>query len=145
MKWERENPYLFLEDLRMKWCKNGGFSRVIRWVWEIVQMGKTMNSQKCSRENWKVLKTDQFTQNMRFSRLSQVTFKLPGLAARTLERKTFEKISKYFSRLEVPLVRESWSEPWKSLCTPRNWTFHPGTNRQPEPRKAWKPRFWKIL
>ena len=23
IKWDRENPYLFLEDLGMRWCRNG--------------------------------------------------------------------------------------------------------------------------
>ena len=53
--------------MRLKWCKNGGSSRVTWWVWERFEMGKIMNSQKCSRENWKHLKTDLFAQNMWFS------------------------------------------------------------------------------
>ena len=84
-------------------------------------------------------------QNAWFSRLNQVARKSPEPTARTLERKTFEKFSKCFSRLEVPLARESRSELWKSLCTSRDWTFHHRTSRQPEPQKAWKPIFLKNI
>ena len=104
-----------------------------------------MKSHKSLRENWKVLKTDIFAQNTRFSRLSQVARKLPGPATRTLERTTFEKFSKCFLQLEVLLARELWSEPRKSLCTPRDWTFHLRINRQLELWKAWKPRFLKNI
>ena len=104
-----------------------------------------MNSQKCSRENWKGLKTDHFWQNTRFSRLNQVAYKSPGLAAKTLERKTYEKISKFFLRLEVPLARELRTKLRKSLCTLRDWTFHPQKSHQPEPRKAWRTRFLKNI
>ena len=34
------------------------------------------------------------------------------------------------SRVEGLLARESWAEPWKSLCTPSHWTFHSQTSRQ---------------
>ena len=84
-------------------------------------------------------------QNAWFSRLNQVARKSPEPTAKTLERKTFEKFSKCFSRLEVPLARESRSELWKSLCTSRDWTFHHRTSRQPEPQKAWKPIFLKNI
>ena len=58
-------------------------------------------------------------------------------------KKTFEKFSKCFSRLEVPLTRESRSESRKSLCTLHDWTFHPRTSRQHESRKTWKSRFFE--
>ena len=77
--------------------------------------------------------------------MSQVARKSLRLAARALDRKTFEKFSKCFSQLEVPLTRESRSELWKSLCTPCDWTFHLQKSRQPELRKAWKPRFLKNI
>ena len=60
-------------------------------------------------------------------------------------KKTFEKFSKCFSWLEVPLARESRSEPQKSLCTLHDWTFHPRTSRQHESRITWKPRFLKNI
>ena len=56
---------------------------------------------------------------MRFSQLSQVACKLPGLAVRTLEWKLLKKFFKCFSRLEVPLARESWIEPRKSVYPSR--------------------------
>lgn len=60
-------------------------------------------------------------------------------------KKNFEKFSNFFLRLEVPLMRESRSELWKSLCTPRDWTFHPRTSCQHESRIAWKPRILKNI
>ena len=131
--------------MRLKWCRKGGSTRVTQWVWERFEMGKTMNSQKCLRENWKCLKTDLFAQNTRFSRLSQVACNSPGLAARTLKRKLLKKISKCFSRLEVPLARELRTEPRKSLCTPHGRTFHLQTSRQPEPQKAWNSKILKNI
>ena len=47
--------------------------------------------------------------------------------------KVLKKFAKYFSRLEVSLARESRAEPRKSLCTPRDWTFHSRTSRQNRP------------
>ena len=60
MKWERESPYLFLEDLRMKWCKNRGLFESDTVSLRVFQVRKKMNSQKCSRENWKGLKNWPF-------------------------------------------------------------------------------------
>ena len=112
----------------------------------VFQKRKKMNNQKCLRENWKGLKLTHFVQNTRFLRLRQVACKSPRPAARTLRRKLKKKkISKCFSRLEVPLARESRTEPQKSLCTPRDWTFHSWTSRQPKPQKVRKPYFWKIF
>ena len=108
-------PYLFLEDWGWSDVKNGGSLRVTRWVWERFEMGKTMNSQKCFRENWKCLKTDLFAQNTRFSRLSQVVSKSPRPDAKTLKKKILKNLSKCFSRLEVLPTRESRGEPQKSL------------------------------
>lgn len=62
-----------------------------------------MNSQKCSRENWKVLKTVPKARNTRFLRLNQVTCKSLGQVARHL-RRNFWKIF---------------------LSVFRNWKFHP--------------------
>ena len=81
-------------------------------------------------------------QNTHFSWLSQVVRKSPGPTARTLERKIFEKFSKCFSRLEVSLMRESRSEPRKSLCTFRDWTFHLWISCQIESRETLKTQMW---
>ena len=70
-------------------------------LWER-RMDKTMNSKKCSRENWKVLKTVLEAQNMRFSRLNWVVNKSPGQVAKHLRDKIFEKLSKCFLWLEGP-------------------------------------------
>ena len=65
-------PITFLEDWswddeeQWRFLKRNTVSLWERWT------DKTMNSQKCSRENWKVLKTILKAQNMRFSRLNQV-------------------------------------------------------------------------
>ena len=69
-------------------------------------------------------------QNTRFSWLKWVANKSLGLAAKTLKDKIVKKFFKCFSRLEGLPVRESRDEPQKSLCTPRDWTFHLRTSRQ---------------
>ena len=99
----------------MKRCKNRGSSRVTRWVLERFEMGKKMNSQKCSREKLKTFKTDLYVQNTRFLWLSQVAKKSPGPVARTLKTKILKNFSKCFSELEVLPVRESRDKPRKSL------------------------------
>ena len=50
---------------------------------------KTMNSKKCSREKWKVLKTVLKAQNTCFSWLNQVTNKLPRQVAEHVRDKIF--------------------------------------------------------
>ena len=80
-------------------------------MWER-RMKKTMNSQKCSRENWKVLKTVLKAQNMRFSWLNQVVNKSPSQAA---IEKIFEKFSKCFLPLEGTPARKSLRELRKLL------------------------------
>ena len=96
-------------------------------------------------EKWKGLKTNQFCAKHAIfvTELSRV--QVARASRQNTWKKTFEKFSKCFSRLEVPLTRESRTEPRKSLCTPRDWTFHPRTSRQPELRKAWKTRFLKNI
>ena len=141
----KRKPIPFSWRLRLKWCKNGGSLRVTWWVWERFEMGKTMNRQKCSRENWKRLKTNLFAQNTRFSRLSQVVSKSPGPVARTLETKILKNLSKFFSQLEVLLARELWGEPWKSLSS---LATEPSTHEQVtrlSHEKHYKPKFWKIF
>ena len=56
MMWGNENPYLFLEDLKVKKCRNGvcrEWHRVFGWVSVEREMGKTVNSHKKSREKLK--------------------------------------------------------------------------------------------
>ena len=56
MRWGNKNPYLFLEDLKVKKCKNGvcrGWHGVFGWVSVEKEMGKTVNSHKKSREKLK--------------------------------------------------------------------------------------------
>ena len=107
----------------------------------VCQARKKMNSQRCSRENWKGLKKlTKFAQNTRFSRLNPVMCKLQDQPPEHLKEKSW-KISNRFSRLEVPLTRESQTEPRKSLCTPWDWTFHQQTSHQPKPWKAWNSKY----
>ena len=56
MRWGNENPYIFLEDLEVKKCKNGvcrEWHGVFGWVSVEREMGKTMNSHKKLREKLK--------------------------------------------------------------------------------------------
>ena len=130
-------PWRFENEMKQKW-------RFVReWHGEFESVsGKKEDEQsemfegKLKRfKNWPILrKTCDFCNWIKLHSSRQNTSK-----------KTFEKFSKCFLRLEVPLVRESQIEPRKSLCTPRDWTFHPRTSRQPEPRKAWNSKFLKNI
>ena len=56
LKWDKENPFLFLEDLEMRWCKNGvwgGWHGLFRSVSVEREVGKTVNSHKNLREKLK--------------------------------------------------------------------------------------------
>ena len=94
IKWDRENPYLFLEDWRRNDAKMNAFWSETWSVWE-TEMGKTVNSHKNSREKLKKkknLKTVFETQNTRFSQLIQVASQSLGSPAKTLQAKSFKKI-----------------------------------------------------
>ena len=109
----------------------------------VFQKMKKINSQKCSRENWKGLKTDPFCAKHVIFVTETSHVHVARTSRQNTKKKTLKKISKRFLQLEVPLARESRTEPQKSLCTPRNWTFHPRTSRQPEPQKHENPIFEK--
>ena len=83
MKWDRENPYLFLkieEEMMQKWS--------LRSVWVIFNWERngedSEQSQKVKGKTEKVLKIVFETQNTRFSRLKQVAKKLLGQVGKTL-------------------------------------------------------------
>ena len=129
--------------MRLKWCKNGGSSRVKWWVWERFEMGKTMNSHENLRENWKGSKTEPFCAKHAIFAIESSRVQVAKTSRQNTWKKTFEKFSKCFLWLEVPFAKESRTEPQKSLCTPCDWTLHPRTSRQPKPRKAWNSKFLK--
>ena len=140
-----EKPIPFLEvwrrDDEEKW-------RIFEWnmvsLWER-RMKKTMNSKKCSRENWKVLKTVLKAQNMRFLLLNQVANKSPGQVAKHLRDKIFEKFSKYFSQLEGPPANKLRRELWKFWY---NLTIRASTRKQVAKQSCENfknPEFWKIF
>ena len=79
-------PFSWRFENEMK--QDGNFFESDTVSLRVFQERKKMNSQKYSRENWKGLKTDQFAQNTRFSRLSQVT----KASRQNTWKKTFEKI-----------------------------------------------------
>ena len=66
-----------------------------------------MNNKKCSKENWKVLKTILKAQDTRFSQLNQVANKSPGQVTKHFKDKIFEKFSKCFLWLEGPPARNA--------------------------------------
>ena len=61
---------------------------------------------------------------------------LQGHPPKHFKPKDLKYFVKCFSRLEVSIARESRAEPWKSLCTPRDWTFHSWTSRQNQPASS---------
>ena len=126
LKENEKNPYLFLEDWWLKWCKKGGF-----WEWHgEFERGLVRG------KNWNDLKTAQFAQNTRFSWLDQVACKSPGPTTRTLKTKILKNFSKCFSPLEGLPARKSGGKPRKSLCNSCDWTFHPQTSHHSESRET---------
>ena len=59
----------------------------------------------------------------------------------TSSQKFWKKFAKCFSRLEVSLARESQAKSRKSLCTPRDWTFHSRTSHQNWPASS---QLWHV-
>ena len=97
------------------------------------QLREKVNSHKKFKGKLKkffFFKLTHFFPNTRFSRLGWVANKLPGQVVKTFKEKIVKKFSKCFSWLEGLLASELRAEPWKSLCTPRDWTFHSWTSRQ---------------
>ena len=130
----QRKPIHFSWRLEKKWCINGVWG-VFGSVLVKKEMGKTVNSHKKTREKLKKFKETVFeTQNTCFSRLKQVARANRQQVARAsrqnYQSQNCEKFSKCFSRLEDLPTRESRAEPQKSLCTPRDWTFHLWTSPQ---------------
>ena len=117
--------------------------RVTRWVWEFLRKGRRWKIRNVRGKNWKGLKTDQVCPKHAIFATETSRVQVARTSRQNTKKKILKKFSKCFSRLEVPLTRESRTEPRKSLCTPRDWTFHPRTSHQPEPRKAWKTNFFE--
>ena len=113
----------------------------LREIW----MGKTMNSKKCLRENWKVLKTVLKAQNMRFLRLNHVANKSPNQATKHLWDKNLEKLSKCFLWLEGPHARKSRREPWKLPYNLATGVFTCEQAAKPSRENFKNPKFWKIF
>ena len=116
MKWDRENPYLFLK-IGEEWCRNGIWG-VFRSVSVEKEMGKTVNSHKNSREKIeKVLKTVFEMQNTHFSRLGWVSNKSSGQATKTLKDKIEKEFLSVFCDWKV-YPWESRELSHENLCVP---------------------------
>ena len=132
IKWDRENPYLFLEDLRRNDAKMEIEMCVTECLGQIQlrEMGKTVNSHKNLRENWKRFKTDRVFAKHAIFATEVSRQQVARSSCQNTQRQNFEKFSKCFSWLKGLPAKESRAEPWKSLCTPRDWTLHSRTSRQ---------------
>ena len=134
MKWDRENPYLFLDAWRRHDAKMEAFSKETQSVWERYFREDNEQSLKLEGKLKKFWKTVLKMQNTHFSRLKWVANKSLGQAAKSscqnTQRQNCEKFSKCFSRLEGLPARESRAEPRKFLCTSCDWTIHSRTSHQ---------------
>ena len=131
---ETEKTHTCFSKMEKEWCKNGDWN-----VWHGVfgsdlverEMGKTVNSHKTSRENTE----KNFKNSLRNAKhaffATEVSRQQVARSSRqNTQRKNCEKFSKCFSQMEGLPARESRAELRKSLCTPRDWTFHSRTSRQ---------------
>ena len=133
----QRKPIPFSWRLEKKWCKNECF---LKWETECLRERNgedSEQSQKFEGKTEKVLKTVFETQNTHFSRLIEVTNQSPRHPPKHFKPKVLKKFAKCFSRLEVSLARKSQVEPRKSLCTPRDWTFHSRKSHQNRPASSW--------
>ena len=119
--------------MKQKW----GLKRVTQSVWVRTVERESEWSHKVRGKTEKDFKTALTVQNTHFLRLTWVARKSPTSPAKTLQAKSFENFAKCFSWLEVSLMRESQDEPWKSLCTPHDWTLHSKTSHQKLPAISW--------
>ena len=121
IKWDRENPYLFLEDWRrndakieIEMCDTECLGQIQlreKWgsQWTVTKIrGKILK---------KILKTLFETQNTRFSRLKWVANKSPGLAAKTLKDKIVKNFLSVFRDWKV-YPRGSRELSHENLCVP---------------------------
>ena len=129
--WDDEEKWRFFERDTMS----------LREIWT----SKTMNKQKCSRENWKVLKTILKAQNTQFSWLGWVTNKSPNQATKHLGDKILKNLFKCFSWLEVPLVSKLQRELRKFLYNLATGAFTREQVAKPSSENCKNPEFWKIF
>ena len=122
IKWDKENPYLFLEDWRrndakmeIEMCDTECLGQIQlreKWgrQWTVKKIrGKILKKKK--------LKTLFETQNTRVSRLKWVANKSPGLAAKTLKDKIVKKFLSVFRNWKV-YPRRSCELSRENLCVP---------------------------
>ena len=103
--------------------------------------GRQWTVTRIQGKNWKTFKTYLWNIKHTFfatetSRQSVARVTHQNTSSQKIWKK---KIAKRFSWLEVSLARESRVEPRKSLCTPRDWTFHSWTSHQNRPASS---RLW---
>ena len=139
----KQNPYLFLkigeerERLRRVcvWtlCHLRRFRQRRQWI-VTKDWGKTEKGFYCLKKKKNCL---IFTKHAIFATETSRQPVARVSRQNTSSLKIWKKISKCFSQLKVSFVRESQAKPWKSLCTPRDWTFHSRTSRQNQPTSSW--------
>ena len=129
---ETEKTHTFFlkigEEMMQKWMR----FEVRHGVFEREKWGRQWTVTKIRGKNWKKKKLKNCLWNAKHTFFATDTSRqsVTRTPAKTLQAKRFENFAKCFSRLEVSLARELWAKPWKSLCTPRDWTFHSGTSHQ---------------
>ena len=130
IKWDRENPYLFLED----WRRNDAKMKIemcdTECLGQIQLREKVNRHEKFKGKLKKILKTPPVFAKHAFFATEVSHQQVARSSHKNTQRQNCEKFSKCFSRLEGLPARELQAEPRKSLCTPRNWTLHSRTSRQ---------------
>ena len=117
MKWDRENPYFFLDVWRRHDAKMEAFSKETQSVWERYFGEDNEQSLKLKGKLKKFWKTVLKTQNMRFSRLDQVASQLLGKPRNTKKKETW-KISLSIFRDWKVYPRGSRELSRENLCVP---------------------------
>ena len=116
---ENKKAHTFSWRLKLRWWREMVvLERNTMSLWER-RTYKTMNSKKCSKENWKVLKIVLKAQNKGFFDLTELQTSCQDKSPNTLKTKFLKNLSKCFSRLVHPRgSREGSCETfWVNLAT----------------------------
>ena len=130
MKWDRENPYLFLDVWRRHGAKMEDFSKNTRSVWERYFGEDNEQSLKLEEKTKNFWKTVLKNAKHAFFATELSRQQVARSSRQNTQRKKCEKFSKCFSRLKGLPSKESRTKPRKSPCTPHDWTLHSRTSRQ---------------
>ena len=129
LKWERENPYLFLKYLKRKWCRNGGFSKIDTVSFREWNVEDNEQSQKYERKTEKFWKLTLKRKIRVFRDWNKSPVSHQGKPRNTLKPKVLKNFLSVFHDWKV-YPRGSRELSHENLCDPSRLDLPP-TNKSP--------------